>query len=48
MGEMIWPNLGGESDSDDRRTQIGSHYRLVKNAFCVFVFCWYSYYGYYE
>jgi hypothetical protein len=32
-GEMIWPNLGGESEPDDRRTQIGSYYRLVKNAF---------------
>jgi hypothetical protein len=37
MGEMIWPNLGGESEPDDRRTQIGSYYRLVKNMFLLLV-----------
>jgi hypothetical protein len=32
MGETIWPrNLGGESESANRQTLIGSYYRLVKN-----------------
>jgi hypothetical protein len=32
-GELMWRNLGGESEADDRRTQIGSDLFRVQNAF---------------
>jgi hypothetical protein len=41
-GNDLWPSLGGESEPDDRWTQIGSYYsRLVKNTlYSYFIVIW--------